>query len=189
MGNTTYNLIINSAKMNKENIAEAREKMGDSFHLKSEQLDKLFSGKPIRFLKNLDSDSAQRYSNAIKETGMACLIEDISIKEVTPAFELEPLENKLSVLKSEEKMTKTYYCPMCKVQQESQNECQHCYFNLEVYRNTMKKNDFIEVSAKGYIAERRKEHRRDNATVRREVIRMGENSDRRLNNNRRVSFG
>lgn len=74
---------------------------------------------------------------------------------------------------------------MCKVQQASENECQHCYFNLDVYRNTMKENNFIEVPGRGYIAERRREHRRNSFTVRREVIRMGVSSDRRVMVDRR----
>lgn len=190
MGNNTYSLIINSANMNEEQLAEVREKMDGLFHIKSEQFDKLFSGKPIRFLKNLDLDSAQRYSDAIKGSGMSCLIEETPIEQETSAFELEPLASKSSELKSEKiEMRKPYYCPMCKVQQENENECQHCYFNLDVYRNTMKKNNFIEVVGKGYIAERRKEHRRNNVTVRREAIRMGESSDRRLKSDRRAGWG
>ena len=190
MGNITYSLIINSANINDKQLAEVREKMNGLFHIKSEQFDKLFSGKPIRFLKNLDLDSAQRYSDAIKGTGMPCQIEETPIEQETSAFALEPLASKPSEIKSEKiVMSKSYYCPMCKVQQENENECQHCYFNLEVYRNTMKENNFIEVIGKGYIAERRKEHRRNSVTVRREVIRMGENSDRRQNNDRRAGWG
>ena len=189
MDDKTYNLIINSENIKKERITDARNKMGELFQLKDVQLDKIFSGKFIRFIKNINYDSAQHFQNAIKEIGFVCQIEDVSVKQEKSSLDSKQAKNKLSLESEKEEMTKSYYCPMCKVLQENHNECEHCYFNLEVYRKTMKKNNFIEVKGKGYIAERRKNHRRNNTIVRREEIRMGEYSDRRANSERRKDMG
>ena len=189
MDNNSYNLIVNSANLEKDRLAEARDKMAKLFQLKAMQLEKIFSGKPIRFIKNIDHDSAQRYQNAIKDIGLVCQIEDVPVEQENSGLDSNQIKSSLTLTPKKEETTKNHYCPMCKVLQENKNECEHCYFNLETYRNTMKKNNFIEVKGVGYIAERRKEHRRSNASARREVIRMGEHSDRRANKERRKATG
>lgn len=101
MGRSTHSLIINSANVNEEHIAEVRARMGELFQLKDEQLDKVFSGKPLRFIKNIDHDTAQRYCTAIDEIGMTCQIEDASDNGEASSFELEPLDSKNTMFETD----------------------------------------------------------------------------------------
>ena len=191
MDNSSYSLIVNSAKINQENIAKARDKICSLFNLQQKQLDKIFSGKPVRLAKNIDHAKAQRYHDAIVKIGVECQIKASSLKQENPATP-RPSSATLTLLKLDQQqttqITKNYLCPECKVQQANKNECEHCSYNLKIYRESMKKKNYIERPGEGYFPERRDQYRRGNAT-RREMLRMEKISDRRGQEERRKEFG
>jgi len=191
MENSTYSLIVNSAKINQENISEARDKICSLFKLQQNQLEKIFSGKPVRLAKDIGYVKAQHYHDVIVKTGVACQIKASPSKQENSVTS-SPSKTTLTLLKPDEQQTaqiaKNYLCPECQIQQTNKNECEHCNYNLEVYRENMKKKNLIERPGEGYFPERRNMHRRSNAT-RREMLRMEKKSDRRVQEERRKEFG
>ncbi len=191
MGNSTYSLIVNSAKINQKNITEARDKISSLFKLQQNQLDKIFSGESIRLAKDIDYIKAQHYHDAIVKTGVECQIKASTPKQKNPVTP-PPSATILTLLKLDEQsttqITKNYLCPECQVQQANKNECEHCSYDLKIYREIMKKKNLIEKPGEGYYPERRDEHRRNNST-RREMLRMEKKSDRREQDERRKEFG
>jgi hypothetical protein len=192
MGSEKYNLIVNSAKISNDNIAEARKKMGSLFKLQASQLDKLFSGKPVRLFKDANHAVAKRYRDAILEIGIECLVEASSPKhERSSSASPQSSSSKFFLFDAEEKITnilQSYFCPDCQLQQENKTECEHCNYNLKIYRESMKEKGFIERPGVGYFPDRRSMHRRS-PVVRREELRMGLYSDRRLQEEQRKEFG
>ena len=84
MDDNAYNLIVNSINIRRENIAAVREQMCSLFQLQQDQLDKLFSDKPLRIIKNINYSKAQYYRDAIIKAGMECRIESITVIQKTP---------------------------------------------------------------------------------------------------------
>jgi len=191
MESSTYSLIVNSAKINQENIAEARNKICSLFKLQQKQLDKIFSGKSVRLAKDIDYIKAQHYHAAIVKIGVECQIKASSLKQENPVMP-PTFATTLTLLKLDEQqtpeITKNYLCPECQVQQANKKKCEHCNYDLEIYRESMEKKNLIERPGEGYFPERRDEHRRNNA-ARREMLRMEKKSDRREQDERRKEFG
>jgi hypothetical protein len=191
MGSDKYNLTINSAKISKDDVAVARTKIRSLLQLQQSQLDKLFSNRPIRLFKDVEYEVAQQYSDAIKIIGLECLIEASSKQQEIPLTP-QVSASTPSPLKLEEKVItrkeKSYFCPTCQLSQSSKNICEYCNGNIEIYRDKMKLNGFIEIFGVGYIQERRMMHRRSSA-IRREELRLENNSDRRIPEERRKDYG
>lgn len=192
MGSNKYNLIVNSAKISKQNIAVARTKANSLLQLQQSQLDKLFSGRPVRIFKDVEHKVAQRYRDAIEKIGLECLIETSTKQQESSVAPPQASDSNFTSFSLEEKVTtqkpKNYFCPTCQLQQTSKNICEHCNCNLETYRGNMELKGFIESPDAGYIQDRRIMHRRSDK-VRRETLRMGNNSDRRIPEERRKDFG
>ncbi|WIO74692.1 hypothetical protein QP938_01970 [Porticoccaceae bacterium LTM1] len=51
------------------NFAEVRQRLGELFKADEQQLERLFSGRPSVIRRSLDSATAERYQNAIQQTG------------------------------------------------------------------------------------------------------------------------
>lgn len=192
MGSEKYNLIVNSAKISKDNIAGVRKQIGSLFKLQAKQLDKIFSGQPVRLFKDANYKVAKRYRDAIMEIGIECLIEASShIGKRPSSASPQSSSSKFFLFDAEEQITNTlesYFCPDCQLQQKNKSNCEHCGYNIEMYRESMKEKGFIERLGIGYFPDRRSIHRRSRE-VRREELRMGLNSDRRLQEERRKEFG
>lgn len=124
MESNTYNLIINSANINKENIAAAREQLCTLFQLQQNQLDKLFSNKPLRIIKDINYTRAQHYRDAIVKAGVECKIETSSQEQENPSAS-PPSATTFSLLNLEKQqttqITQTYLCPVCQTQQTKMN--------------------------------------------------------------------
>ena len=206
MENSRYNLIINSSTVTNENVANARQQMSSFFKLRKDEVDKLFCNKPLRIVKEIDYMKAQQYRNEIVKMGMTCKIElaaqnqerqtssptTASFQKQENQFNPRTSESALSLADKEDQQsmqnTKTYLCPSCELQQANKHKCDHCNYNLDSYRDSMKEKGFAERPGEGYFKERRGTHRRSNK-VRREKVRLGKNSDRRSQEERRKESG
>jgi len=89
-----------------------------------QNIDLLFSGKPIVLKKNIDRQNADRFKIAFEKTGALCEIQEVPGQ--TDIGNLKMEENNYEQTEYEKPPEQFILCPQCGFQQLSSQECQQC---------------------------------------------------------------
>ena len=89
-----------------------------------QNIDSLFSGKPVVLKKNIDRQTADKFKTVFEKTGALCEIQEISDK--TDLNNLTMEKSTYDQTNIEKPPEQFIVCPQCGFQQLSSQECQQC---------------------------------------------------------------
>jgi hypothetical protein len=94
----TYDIIFSGQLLEGSDLETTRQQVGKLFKASAEQLDRLFSGKPVIIKSGADDDSATKYRMAFKQAGalVEIRLSDTPSSETAPVT--QPTEEDMTLL-------------------------------------------------------------------------------------------
>jgi hypothetical protein len=145
MGTQLYRLVFAGKTRIGEDVSHVQSRLAALLRTDSENIKKLFSGKPRVLKSGLDENQAQTYRKALEKTGALCFVEKMKAAAEPCLAEVaasagEPVE--LAAPLPREKMIQ---CPSCSFEQEEVGgECRRCgilFHKLSAAKKTASEKD------------------------------------------------
>ena len=149
MAGETYSVVFSGEIADGKEEREVKEDVARAFKLKSEQVQKLFSGKPIALKRGLDKAQAMKYRNRLARAGALGKIVVSRPKAeneapaaaarsagAAPAAAVSPQAASAAAPGAE---AQTIDCPRCGHQQSVAQACERCGTDLRMQLRRMEK--------------------------------------------------
>ncbi len=125
MSECKYTILTRGKIATGADLAQVRDRVKTLCKCSNETLDKIFSGKPFPFKRQLDQESARRYLQRLNQTGLVCVMEaQAGQKKSEPIARCET----------------SIRCPKCGFEQQQGNSCQACGVVFDKYLKALQQS-------------------------------------------------